>query len=119
MKNKNVDEQREFHFKNSTGPVGRVFIRLIRWYQRNISPARPPRCRYSPTCSAYALEALRIHGGLKGTILAVWRLLRCNPFTNGGVDRVPPRGQWPSRPLDHDELLELYAKEDEVPDTRR
>jgi putative membrane protein insertion efficiency factor len=62
---------------------------LIKFYQRNISPMGPPRCRYIPTCSAYALEALEKYGFLKGSRLAVWRLLRCNPFSKGGYDPVP------------------------------
>ncbi|KMY23180.1 hypothetical protein SAMN05421878_10272 [Actinobaculum suis] len=94
------------------GAIGRALIRVIRWYQRNISAANPPRCRYAPTCSAYAIECLQVHGALKGTLLSIWRLLRCNPFTKGGVDRVPAKGEWPRRPLDHDELIELYKKED-------
>ena len=60
----------------------------IRVYQRVISPALPRRCKYEPTCSAYALEALRTHGALRGSVLAVWRLLRCNPFSHGGHDPV-------------------------------
>lgn len=63
-------------------------------YRRFVSPMLPPRCRYYPSCSAYALEALRVHGPLKGTLLAAWRLARCNPWSRGGVDHVPPRGRW-------------------------
>ncbi|MCE1179069.1 MAG: membrane protein insertion efficiency factor YidD [Micrococcales bacterium] len=64
---------------------------LILLYQRVISPLTPPTCRYYPSCSAYALTAIRRHGPLTGTRLAVWRLLRCNPWSAGGVDHVPPR----------------------------
>lgn len=60
----------------------------IRVYIRVISPALPRRCRYEPTCSAYAVQAVRRYGVLKGLILAVWRLLRCNPFSDGGYDPV-------------------------------
>jgi putative membrane protein insertion efficiency factor len=60
----------------------------IRVYQRLISPAIPRRCKYEPTCSAYAVEALRVYGPLRGTVLATWRLLRCNPFSHGGYDPV-------------------------------
>jgi uncharacterized protein len=60
----------------------------IRLYQRVISPALPRRCRYEPTCSAYALEAFRSHGPMRGFVLAGWRLLRCNPFSHGGYDPV-------------------------------
>jgi len=57
-----------------------VLMAMVRFYQRHISPARPPCCRYIPTCSAYALEALEVHGAWKGSLLALWRLLRCHPF---------------------------------------
>ena len=49
------------------------------------------RCKYYPTCSNYAIEALRVHGVVRGSGLATWRIMRCNPFSNGGVDPVPPR----------------------------
>ena len=62
-------------------------------YQRYISPALGPRCRYAPSCSTYALQAIRVHGPIKGLILATWRLLRCNPWSHGGVDHVPERGR--------------------------
>ena len=60
----------------------------IRLYQRFISPLFPRRCKYEPTCSAYAVEALRSFGALRGSVLAIWRLLRCNPFSDGGHDPV-------------------------------
>ena len=63
----------------------------IRLYQRFISPALPRRCRYEPTCSAYAVEAIRELGIVRGTILAAWRLARCNPFSAGGYDPVEAR----------------------------
>lgn len=73
-------------------PIGQFFTRLllapVRLYQRVISPALPRRCKYEPTCSAYAVQALRSHGPLRGTVLAGWRLLRCNPFSHGGYDPV-------------------------------
>ena len=65
-----------------------VLAAPIQVYQRVISAALPRRCKYEPTCSAYALEALRTHGALRGSVLAVWRLLRCNPFSHGGHDPV-------------------------------
>jgi putative membrane protein insertion efficiency factor len=65
-------------------------VGLIVFYQRFISPMRPPTCRYYPSCSQYALTAIRRFGPLKGTWLAVRRLLRCHPWTPGGVDHVPP-----------------------------
>jgi len=73
-------------------PIGQFFTRVllapVRLYQRLISPALPRRCKYEPTCSAYAVQALRSHGPLRGTVLAGWRLLRCNPFSHGGYDPV-------------------------------
>jgi uncharacterized protein len=71
--------------------VKRLLAALIRAYQRWISPAVPRRCRYEPTCSAYALGALSRFGVGRGSILAGWRLLRCNPFSHGGFDPVPDR----------------------------
>lgn len=66
------------------------FVVLIRFYQVCISPYTPPSCRYTPTCSQYALEALRVHGLFKGSWLAARRILRCHPFSKGGYDPVPP-----------------------------
>ena len=63
-------------------------ILALRAYQRFVSPALPRRCKYEPTCSAYAAEALRTHGVLRGLALAVWRVLRCNPWSHGGHDPV-------------------------------
>lgn len=78
--------------------VGRLlsllFIGLIRGYQRFISPLTPPSCRYHPSCSAYAIAAVRVHGPIKGLALAGWRLLRCNPWSRGGIDFPPARGGW-------------------------
>jgi putative membrane protein insertion efficiency factor len=61
-------------------------ILLLRAYQRLVSPALGPRCKYHPTCSEYAVQAIRSHGTLRGSVLAVWRLVRCNPWSHGGVD---------------------------------
>ena len=66
----------------------RVAIAPIRFYQVLISPALPRRCKYEPTCSAYAVEAFRRYGPLRGFVLAAWRLVRCNPFSHGGYDPV-------------------------------
>ena len=60
----------------------------IRLYQRFISPLLPRRCKYEPTCSAYAVEAVRSFGAARGSVLALWRLLRCNPLSDGGHDPV-------------------------------
>lgn len=69
----------------------RLLIALIDFYRREISPLTPPTCKYVPTCSAYAREAVETHGALKGAALAAWRVLRCNPFSRGGFDPVPPK----------------------------
>ena len=67
----------------------RILIAAVRGYQRYISPACPRHCRFMPTCSQYAIEALQKHGALKGSALAIWRILRCNPLCRGGYDPVP------------------------------
>jgi len=67
-----------------------LIIRLIRFYQRRISPGRPPCCRFIPTCSQYALEAVTKYGALKGSWLALKRLLRCHPFHFGEFDPYDP-----------------------------
>ena len=64
----------------------RLVLAPIVVYQRVISPALPRRCKYEPTCSAYAVQAIREFGILRGLVLAAWRLLRCNPFSRGGFD---------------------------------
>lgn len=64
-------------------------IALITLYQKIISPLKPPTCRFYPTCSAYALEAIRKYGPIKGSGLAIKRVLRCNPLNPGGFDPVP------------------------------
>lgn len=79
-----------------------VLIAPIRWYQRWISPALPPTCRFYPSCSAYAVRALEIHGPVLGLYLAIRRLLRCHPWTPGGIDQVPPKGKWSSTPTPYD-----------------
>lgn len=66
-----------------------VLLKLIGIYRRGISPNTPPSCRFSPTCSAYAYEAIGKYGALKGGYLAVRRLLKCHPFHRGGYDPVP------------------------------
>jgi putative membrane protein insertion efficiency factor len=74
-------------------PAARVLVVPIVWYQRFISPLLGQRCRFAPSCSQYAVEALRVHGALRGLWLAVARLARCHPFNPGGYDPVPPRPQ--------------------------
>ena len=80
------------------GPVLRFAVRLparlvlglLRLYQHYVSPMRPATCKYYPSCSQYAVIAIGRHGLLRGSALAGWRLLRCNPWSRGGVDDVPP-----------------------------
>ena len=72
----------------------RLLLALIRWYRRDVSPYTPPSCRFIPTCSAYALEAVEVHGALKGGALSLWRILRCHPFHREKTfiyDPVPPK----------------------------
>ncbi|SFA40219.1 hypothetical protein SAMN05216169_100334 [Anoxybacillus pushchinoensis] len=70
-----------------------IFILLVRFYQRFISPLKPPTCRFYPTCSHYGLEAIRRFGALKGGYLTIKRLLKCHPFHPGGFDPVPEKEQ--------------------------
>ena len=71
-------------------PVRRALLAGIGFYSRAVSPALPPRCRFAPTCSAYAAEAIELHGASRGTWLAVRRLAKCAPWHPGGWDPVPP-----------------------------
>lgn len=73
----------------AVGPVARLLLRVIAGYRRWISPLLGPRCRFAPTCSAYAAEALGVHGAARGSGLALRRVLRCQPFSPGGHDPVP------------------------------
>jgi putative membrane protein insertion efficiency factor len=72
-------------------PVSAVMLALIGLYQRWISPALPPRCKYYPSCSAYSAQAIRELGPVRGSIVAGWRLLRCNPLSDGGIDELEDR----------------------------
>ncbi|MEM7769017.1 MAG: membrane protein insertion efficiency factor YidD [Cyanobacteria bacterium P01_A01_bin.37] len=67
-----------------------ILITLIRWYRRLISPLSPPSCRFQPTCSQYAVDAIARFGAVKGSLLAIGRILKCHPFHPGGYDPVPP-----------------------------
>ncbi len=68
-----------------------IVIYLIKFYQKHLSKLKPPCCRYYPTCSQYTLEAVRRFGAIRGLILGFWRILRCNPYSKGGVDYVPEK----------------------------
>ena len=79
--------------------VARLLATLpIRFYRRAISPVFPSRCKYHPSCSAYAMEAIRRHGVVRGGVLAGWRLIRCNPWSHGGVDFVEDQKLFRPRP---------------------
>ena len=67
----------------------RVLLSALRFYRAQVSPALPPACRYTPTCSEYAIEAVERYGAWRGSVLAIRRVLSCNPFARGGYDPVP------------------------------
>lgn len=79
-------------------PLSFLLAAPIRFYRAFLSPLLPRRCRYYPSCSAYAIDALGVHGAAKGFLLGTWRVLRCNPWSRGGVDHVPEKGQWKAPP---------------------
>jgi putative membrane protein insertion efficiency factor len=80
-----------------------ILIAPIRLYQRFISPAFGPRCRYYPSCSEYAVQSIRELGPIRGSILAGWRLLRCNPWSHGGFDEVADRKLFRNTPSRKDD----------------
>lgn len=80
----------------------RLLLKLIKGYQYVISPMLGNNCRYYPSCSQYAQEAITVHGPGKGLLLASWRILRCNPFSKGGLDPVPPKKSDDSTRNKHD-----------------
>ena len=67
----------------------KILIAVIKFYKKSISPLSKSKCKYYPTCSSYGLEAIEPHGVLKGGLLTIWRVIRCNPFSKGGYDPVP------------------------------
>jgi len=69
--------------------VQKILIQLVRGYQRFISPLTPPSCRYYPTCSSYMIEAITVHGSLRGILMGISRIFRCHPWAKGGLDYVP------------------------------
>lgn len=93
----------------------RALIAAVRWYQRHISAHTNPTCRFTPTCSQYAIEALDRFGAVRGSLLAVWRILRCNPFGGHGYDPVPEvftfRRTDQSVYMDNEEADSLYDEE--------
>jgi uncharacterized protein len=83
-------------------PARSVLVGLIRLYRVLLSGWLGGQCRFYPSCSRYAEEAVQVHGALKGSVMAAWRIVRCGPFTSGGVDHVPPRRFRP-----HDEYEDI------------
>ena len=67
----------------------KLFLFIIKFYRKYISPMKSTKCPYIPSCSEYGMEAIEIYGALKGGVLALWRIIRCNPFSKGGYDPVP------------------------------
>jgi putative membrane protein insertion efficiency factor len=72
----------------------KLLIAFVRLYQKTLSPLLGERCRYWPSCSRYAVESLQTHNILKAIMLSSWRIVRCNPFSGGGLDPVPKKGKW-------------------------
>lgn len=81
-----------------TRALREIFLLPLLVYRRLISPALPPRCKYYPSCSSYAVQAVRELGVIRGTILAAWRVVRCNPWSLGGVDELGDRKLFRDRP---------------------
>lgn len=78
-------------------PATRILLTLIRAYQATLSPVMPSPCKFYPSCSRYAYEAIELHGARRGALLALKRLLRCRPFSQGGVDFVPEPSDLPAQ----------------------
>ncbi len=74
--------------------LSRILQLFVRAYQVTLSPLFGDCCRFTPSCSNYMIEALKVHGAAKGTLLGLWRILRCHPFGAKGPDPVPPKGCW-------------------------
>jgi len=90
--------------------VKKILIMPIHFYQKFISPYYPARCRFYPSCSSYAIQAIELHGPWKGLYLAVKRILRCHPGNPGGFDPVPPRKS--DKNSDHSTALRVNFQED-------
>ncbi len=81
--------------------LGELVLLPVRVYRRLVSPLLPQRCKYYPSCSAYAVQSVRELGVVRGTIVAAWRLARCNPWSHGGVDELADRSLFRERPNAH------------------
>lgn len=84
----------------------KLFILLIKFYRKFISPLKPPVCKYYPTCSCYAMQAIEKFGVIRGTALASWRILRCNPWSLGGIDYVPEKFTFRVKKYDYSQFFE-------------
>lgn len=82
-----------------------LLVLPILFYQHFITPYTPPSCRFTPTCSEYGRQALLKHGPIKGLLLTLWRILRCNPWGGSGYDPVPPKGKWRNETIGKDDGL--------------
>ncbi len=91
-----------------------ALIGLVRLYQAVLSPLLGSRCRFHPSCSSYGIDALRTHGAIKGTLLTIGRLGRCNPWNGGGLNPVPKRGSWRS-PVNPDGSERAMMIDDDLP----
>lgn len=80
-----------------------LLVLPILFYQHFITPYTPPSCRFTPTCSEYGRQALLKHGPIKGLLLTLWRILRCNPWGGSGYDPVPPKGKWRNETIGKDD----------------
>ena len=92
----------------------RVFMALIRFYRKRISPLKPPCCRFTPSCSAYALEAFEKRGCIAGFVLMIWRILRCSPLSPCGYDPVPEEG-FRTMPMRWSQYRRWREKHPEIP----
>ena len=86
-------------------PARLLLIALVRLYQLTLSGLLGGQCRFYPSCSSYALDAIHLHGATRGTLLAAWRIARCGPFTDGGVDPVPLRARPPASAGTYDVVI--------------
>ncbi len=89
-------------------PFRMLLLGVVELYRLTLGPMFAGRCRFYPSCSNYAVESLRTHGAFKGGLLAAWRLLRCSPLSDGGIDPVPPPGSWrvPAEPPEYDNVIQ-------------
>jgi len=89
--------------------MGKLMILLVQFYKRFISPMLPRSCRYYPSCSTYMIDAIQMHGAIKGLLMGTARILRCNPFVPGGIDYVPEHFSLKRNPKQtHDENEHLH-----------